>query len=85
MRATALAAIESVRLAERAQVKTTALSDGDDRDVDFRRRVGVRQEEEAVTVVRRPALRVWGDVSCVRHGGELSGRCRKKEVRPKGR
>lgn len=85
MHAAAVAAIEPVSLAERAQVKTTALSDGDDGDVDLRRWVSVRQEEEAVTVVWRPALRVRGNVSCVRHGGELSGRCRKKEVRPMGR
>lgn len=84
MRAAAVAAIEPVSLAERAQVKTTALSDGDDGDVDLRRWVSVRQEEEAVTVVWRPALRVRGNVSCVRHGGELSGRRRKKEVRPMG-
>ena len=74
--------VDAVRRAERTQVEPEALGVGDDWRVDLRGWVGVREEQEAVAVVRRAALRVRGDVPCVVHAGQLLGCGGEADVRP---
>ena len=74
---------ESVRrCTKRTQVEPAALGVGNNGRVDLRGRIGVREEQEAVAVVRRAALRVRGDVPCVVHARQLLGCGGEADVRP---
>ena len=84
VRASTVFPIDTVRRTEPAQVEPAALGVGNDGRVDLRRRVGVREEQEAVAVVRRAALRVRGDVPCVVHAGQLLRCGGEADIRPAG-